>query len=40
MSGTGGLADTGAQIIGLVLAGFLTVGAGTALVLARRKAAH
>src|SRR5690625_5160941 len=40
MSGTGGLADTGAQIIGLVLARLLAVGVGTALVLTRRKVAH
>lgn len=40
MTRTGGLADTGAEITALVLGGLLAVGVGTALMLARRKAAH
>lgn len=37
---TGGLANTGAQIAGLVIGGLLAVGVGTALILARRMATH
>ncbi|GAA2027589.1 hypothetical protein GCM10009720_04140 [Yaniella flava] len=40
MTRTGGLADTGAEISALVIGGLLAVGVGTALMIARRKAAH
>src|SRR5699024_981722 len=40
MTRTGGLADTGAEISALVIGGLLALGVGTALMIARRKAAH